>query len=238
MSNTSLVSALALALSLVIARAQAPAPLPDRGLFKSADPLNADGLNFKSGEEKPAAPREKPQNATEITANNAEFNNKTHIAIFTGEVIVVNPDFNVTCDKLTAYLKHDDKSAAAAPTSLQKPLNPAPAADPGSPAKSKGGLEKAIAEVNPGGKVVITQEKKEADGSITHSVGKGDKAVYDAVSGNITLTGSPEIRQGISKVVPTEDGVTLIINRDGKYKAIGRTKTLLQDNEKSDKSAR
>ena len=230
MSHLPLLSALALALSLTAARSQAPAPLPDGGLFRNLDPATGEGLNFKPAEEKPAAPREKLQNATEIDANNVEFNNKTHIAIFSGQVIVVNPDFNVNCDKLTAYLKHDDKPAAA-PNATPKPAAP-------EPAKSKGGLEKAIAEMNPGGRVIITQDKMEADGSITHSVGKGEKAVYDAVSGNITLTGSPEIRQGISKVVPAEEGVTLIINRDGRYKAIGRTKTLLQDNEKSDKSAR
>ena len=235
MSHLPLVSALALALSLTAARSQPPAPISDGGLFRNIDPANGDGLNFKPAEEKPGVPKEKLQNATEITANNAEFNNKTHIAIFTGEVIVVNPDFNVNCDKLTAYLKHDDKPAAA-PNATPKPATPAP--EPGAPAKAKGGgLEKAIAEMNPGGKVIITQDKKEADGSITHAIGKGEKAVYDAVSGNITLTGSPEIRQGISRVVPAEDGVTLILNRDGRYKAIGRTKTLLQDNEKSDKSA-
>ena len=81
-----------------------------------------------------------------------------------------------------------------------------------------------------GGRVVITQDKKEADGSTTNSVGTADKAVYNATTGDITLTGNPEIRQGISKVVPAEEGVTLIINRDGRYRAIGRTKTLLQDN--------
>ena len=228
MSKIPLLSALALALSLTAARGQAPAPLPDGGLFRNTDPLNADPLNIKS-----APPKEKAQNQTEITANTVDFNNRTHIAIFTGDVIVVNPDFNVNCDKLTAYLKHDDKPAAAA-NATPKPAVPPPAPEPGAPAKPKGGgLEKAVAEMNPGGKVIITQDKKEADGSITHSVGKADKAVYDAVTGDVTLTGSPEIHQGISRVIPAEEGVKLIINRDGKYRAIGRTKTLLQDNEKS-----
>ena len=77
--------------------------------------------------------------------------------------------------------------------------------------------EKAIAEMTNGGRVLITQEKKnEADGTVTSSIGKADKAVYNATTGDITLTGNPEIRQGISKVVPAEEGVTLIINRDGR----------------------
>ena len=127
-------------------------------------------------------------------------------------------------EKLTAFLKHDEKPAAA-PDAKAKP-----AAEAAPAAKSKGGLEKAIAEMPNGGRVIITQDKKEADGSVTNSVGKADKAVYNAVTGDITMTGNPEIRQGISKVVPAEEGVTLIINRDGRYRAIGRTKTLLQDN--------
>lgn len=234
MSKIPLFSILALSLSLVAGHAQSPKPAGDSDLFRNIDPLNADPLNTKAPAlpgDKPLTAKEKAGNTTEITADNADFNNKTHIAIFTGQVIVVNPDFNVTCDKLTAYLKHDDKpaekpgdKAATPPDAKPKPAEAAPAT------KSKGGLEKAIAEMNGGGRVVITQDKKEADGSVTNSVGKADKAVYNAVTGDITLTGNPEIRQGISKVVPAEEGVTLIINRDGRYRAIGRTKTLLQDN--------
>lgn len=214
-----------------------PKPLGEGDLFRSIDPNSGDLLNTKPltlPDEKPGAPREKTGNQTEITADNAEFNNKTHIAIFNGKVIVVNPDFNVTCEKLTAYLKHDEKPAAAAPDAKPKPAGEAAPATAAT--KSKGGLEKAIAEMPNGGRVIITQDKKEADGSMTNSVGKADKAVYNAVTGDITMTGNPEIRQGISKVVPAEEGVTLIINRDGRYHAIGRTKTLLQDN--NDKPAK
>ena len=201
-------------------------------MFKAIDPTSADLLNTKPltlQDEKPAAPKEKSGNQTEITADNAAFNNKTHIAIFNGKVIVVNPDFNVTCEKLTAYLKHDEKRAAAAPDAKPKP-GPEATPAPATATKSRGGLEKAIAEMPNGGRVIITQDKKEADGSVTNSIGKADKAVYNATTGDITLTGNPEIRQGISKVLPAEEGVTLILNRDGRYHAIGRTKTLLQDN--------
>lgn len=231
MSKIPLFSLLALALSLLAGRAQSPKPLGEGDLFKNFDPINGDQLSTKPPAlpgDKPSAGKEKAANTTEITADNAEFNNKTHIAIFTGEVFVVNPDFNVNCDKLTAYLKHDEKPATPADAKAPKP-----AAVPEAPvaAKSKGGLEKAIAEMRNGGRVVITQDKKnDVDGTVTNSVGKADKAVYNATTGDITLTGNPEIRQGISNVVPAEEGVTLIINRDGRYRAIGRTKTLLQDN--------
>ena len=231
MNKPILASAAVLALMLAGAHSQAP-KLTEGDLFKSIDQLNSEPLVPKSTTETAAA-KNKTEGQTEITADGAEFSNKTHIAIFTGQVIVKNPDFNVTCDKLTAYLKHDEKPAATA--NEKKPVadavtakTPADSAAP----KSKGGLEKAIAEMQDGGKVVITQDKKEADGSTSHSIGKAERAVYTAVNGEVTLTGWPEITQGINRVVPAEDGVTLILYRDGRYRAIGRTKTLLQDNEK------
>jgi lipopolysaccharide export system protein LptA len=232
-NKPALLVALALSLALPGARSQGPKPLTEGDLLKSIDQLNSEPLVPKPVIE-PAPKKEKTEGQTEITADAAEFNNKTHIAIFTGQVIVKNPDFNVVCDKLTAYLKHDEKPAVAA--NEKKPVAAVatvkPAADPAAP-KSNGGLEKAIAETQDGGKVVITQDKKEADGSITHSIGKGERAIYTATNGEVTLTGWPEITQGINRVVPAEDGVTLILYRDGRYRAVGRTKTLLQDNEKS-----
>ena len=233
MNKPALVITFVLSLVLTDARSQAPKPLSDGGLLKSIDQLNGEPPLPKPATET-AAPK-KAEGQTEITADGAEFSNKTHIAIFSGQVIVKNPDFNVICDKLTAYLKHDEKPVVAA--NDKKPVADAataksPAPDAAAP-KSKGGLEKAIAEMQDGGKVVITQDKKEADGSTTHSIGKAERAVYTAINGEVTLTGWPEITQGINRVVPAEDGVTLILYRDGRYRAVGRTKTLLQDNEKS-----
>lgn len=232
MSKIPFFTILALSLSLLTGRAQSPKPVEGGDLFKAIEPGTGDLLNTKPLsllDEKPRTAKEKSANQTEIDSDFVEFSNKTHIAIFNGKVIVVNPDFNVTCDRLTAYLMHDEK-AAEKPAAAAPNAKPKPAAEAAPAAKSKGGLEKAIAEMPNGGRVIITQDKKEADGSMTNSVGKADKAVYNAVTGDITMTGNPEIRQGISKVVPAEEGVTLILNRDGRYRAIGRTKTLLQDN--------
>jgi lipopolysaccharide export system protein LptA len=233
-NKPALVIAFVLSLVLTDARSQAPKPLTEGDLFKSIDQLNGEPPLPKPATETATSKKDKTEGQTEITADGTEFSNKIHIAIFTGQVIVKNPDFNVVCDKLTAYLKHDEKPAVAA--NDKKPVAEAatakPPADAAAP-KSKGGLEKAIAEMQDGGKVVITQDKKEADGSTTHSIGKAERAVYTAINGEVTLTGWPEITQGINRVVPAEDGVTLILYRDGRYRAVGRTKTLLQDNEKS-----
>ena len=227
MSKLPLLSALALALSLVAGRSQAPGPLKEGDLFKNIDPINGDPLNTKSltlPGEKPPGKKEKTEGQTEITADAAEFNNKTHIAIFIGNVIVKNPEFNVVCDKLTAYLKHDEKPAPAPGD------KPKPAPDAALAAKSKGGLEKAVAEMAGGGKVIITQDKAEADGSTSHSIGKSERAVYNAVTGEVTLTGWPEVKQGANTGVAVEEGTVMIMTRDGKMRTEkGRTKFIIQD---------
>ena len=86
-----------------------------------------------------------------------------------------------------------------------------------------------------GGQVVITQDKVEADGTVTHSTGKADRADYNAITGDITLIGWPEVRQGLSSTVATEEGTILILNRAGVMRAKGRTKSLLVDAEKNPK---
>ncbi|MEI8109264.1 MAG: hypothetical protein WCI46_15730, partial [Verrucomicrobiota bacterium] len=47
---------------------------------------------------------------TEIDALEATFDQKANQAIFIGEVVVKDPEFNVKCDKLTALLKGAEKA--------------------------------------------------------------------------------------------------------------------------------
>jgi len=56
-------------------------------------------------------PKERPKNAeTVITAQQqATFDNKTSIAEFNGSVVVKDPQFTLTCDKLRAFLKPGGK---------------------------------------------------------------------------------------------------------------------------------
>ena len=233
MSKIPIFSFLALALSLAAGSAQSTKPLTEGDLLKSLDTLNADPLNTKPltlPGDKPPEKKDKTDGQTEITADAADFNNKTHIAIFIGKVIVKNPDFNVVCDKLTAYLKHDEKPAVPPGDKLKGTPAPKPAGDSSAAPKSKGGLEKAHAEMTNGGKVFITQEKKELDGSTSYSTGKGETADYDAITGEITLKGWPEAKQGANTGVAVEEGTVMTMTRDGKMRTEkGRTKFIIQD---------
>ena len=205
-----------------------PSPAP-----KLISDTKAPAAEKKSGGEKKEKPDEKKaKGPTEITALEAVFDQKAHLAIFIGSVVVKDPEFNVTCDKLTAHLKSDEKAAGSQPATTgkgtPKPATPKPA-ETGTPPKKSGGLEKALAESTSEKRVVITQDKTEADGSITHSIGIADKASYDAVTGDIVLTGMPDVTQGINRCIATDPRTIMTLNRDGHMRADGPHKTIIVD---------
>jgi lipopolysaccharide export system protein LptA len=181
-------------------------------------------------EDTPLAPakaertEKKPKGQTEITALEATFDQKTREAVFLGDVTVQDPEFTVTCDRLTALLKKQ-KTGGEKPAG--KP-SPTPAKGSSEP-KGGGGLEKAIAEANPGKQVVITQNKVEADGSVVLNIGKGRKTVYNAATGDIVLTGSPSVQQGINLCVAESDETVMTLNRNGRMKVQGPHRTTIKD---------
>ena len=195
-----------------------PSPLFDTGL---GDPVRV-------GDKKDKAPEKKAKGPTEITALEATFDQKANLAVFIGDVVVKDPEFNVICDKLTAHLKHEVKPKPGAP-GAPRPATPAPQPDNASAPKKGGGLERAIAESTSDRRVIITQDKMEADGTITKSIGKSDKATYDAVTGDIVLTGSPDVIQGINRVQATDPGTIMTLNRDGHMNAKGPHKTTIAE---------
>jgi lipopolysaccharide export system protein LptA len=209
-------------------------------------PLGYEGtpLAPKKNEEPP----KKAKGQTEITALEATFDQKEHRAVFLQEVVVKDPEFTVNCDRLTAFLKvaKSDANSAPAPKTpaTGKPATGSASAKP-SPSPEKkdskedskgGGLDHAIADANPGNIVIITQDKAEADGSVTHNIGKGRKATYDANTGDIVLTGSPSVLQGINLCVATDDSTVMTLNRSGHMKVVGPHKTVIKDASASDAS--
>ena len=219
------------------AQKPAEAPRPEDELHKQIEAVSGATPIFKGlppraiavaappAEEAPAKPAiKKEKGPTEIDALEATFDQKANEAVFIGDVVVTDPEFNVKCDKLTAHLKTAEKTVAA---TGPKPATPAPA----EPKKKGGssGLRKAVAEASAGNRVIITQDKPDAEGKAQHSVGEADKATYDAVTGDIVLTGKPQIQQGINLVIATEESTVMTLNRDGHMNARGGTKTIITD---------
>ena len=224
------------------AQKPAEAPRPEDELHKQIEAVSGPTPAFKAlpvraavtellpTPEEAAAARpvgKKEKGPTEIDALEATFDQKANEAVFIGEVVVKDPEFNVKCDKLTAHLKSAEKPKAAVGSPGPKPATPASA----ELKKSGGsGLQRAVAEANPGGRVFITQDKPNAEGKMQRSAGEADRATYDAATGDIVLTGKPEIQQGINRVIATAAGTVMTLNRDGHMNAKGPHKTIIVDN--------
>ena len=173
-----------------------------------------------------------PESFTEITSTlGLKFDQKGSQATFTGDVVVTDSRFSLNCDKLTAVLRRSLKDALKEEGEGAAPLKPGrevsrEAAKPGAnPKPSAGGIEKAIAE----GHVVIAQEKINDKGESERSVGRAHKAVYDADSGDITLSGWPQLEQKTNTIVALEEGTVIVLNRKGALDVQGQSKTVLRN---------
>lgn len=164
---------------------------------------------------------------TEITATKeATFDEKTRIAVFLGNVRVKDPQFNLAADKLTAFMK---KAPAADRTPASSDPN---ATKPAVDGKKEGGsgLDRAIAE----GHVVITQDKPSEIGKPpVRYVGRGKKADYNATTGEVTLSGNPQVQQGINTHIATEESTVMIMQKGGQMKTLGGSRTLIQDQDEA-----
>jgi lipopolysaccharide export system protein LptA len=229
MRFTALLTILAISLSASRVTAQTSSPgLPRLDLFGSGGgPRKQLGYEGTPLAKEPKAPK-KAKGQTEITALEATFDQKTREAVFIDNVVVIDPEFKLTtCDRLTAFLKKAKEDA-------DKPASEPPAAESLNAAPKGGGIDHAIAEANPGKQVTITQDKLEADGTITKNVGHGDKVTYDAKTGDIVLIGNPSVQQGINLCVALEAGTVMTLNRNGRMKVEGPHKTIIKDTQSAD----
>jgi len=200
------------------------------------------GLESGSNTLKPATVK-KPQpapiaekKATEITCTGeTTFDAKEGIAVFIKDVKVNDPQFSLTSDKLTAYLKKTVKEPAKGEATAPSPTpaaSPTPTPKPDADSSPASGLERAVAE----GNVVIIQDKiDEKTGDVVHYVGKGAKADYHAVTGEMTLSGWPQIQQGLNNQVATEETTVMIMDKDGHLTTKGPSKTIMESETKSAK---
>ena len=191
----------------------------------------------RSGEAKKAEGAAKQTTVTTITAKNRLLlDSKNYEATFYGEVSVVDSRFTLTCEKLTAYLKRpaaDSKGASGGQgggsTGAKLKGEPEggavkPSGD-AAPKEGGGGVDKAVAE----GDVVIVQDKMNDKGELERSIGRAQKAIYDAVTGNITLSGWPQVEQKQNTVVGTEERAVIVLNAKGSLEVLGRSKSVLRN---------
>ena len=89
---------------------------------------------------------------------------------------------------------------------------------------------KGLQLVEASGNVIIVQDNTDDTGKKVKATGRSGKAVYEPVSGDITLTTWPSVQHDINMQVATEQGTIMILNRNGKMTTKGGSRTVIVDN--------
>ena len=144
---------------------------------------------------------------TQVFADEASFNTEKRIGVFTKNVRVFDPRFNIQSDKLTVF-SHKEEGE---------------------------GLEKAIAE----GHVGVVRDKPDPKGGPpSKAIGLSEKAVYTSSDGNVVLTGSPRVQQGLDTHVATSPDTVMVLNQDGQLTTHGPSRTEIRQEAKKDQNGK
>lgn len=93
------------------------------------------------------------------------------------------------------------------------------------------GLEKAIAE----GDVGLVRDRPDPNGGApTRAVGRADKAVYTAATGDVELTGTPRVQEGLNMHVATSPDTVMIINQNNQLTTHGPSRTEIRQQPKEE----
>src|SRR5881296_1611419 len=92
-------------------------------------------------------------------------------------------------------------------------------------------LEKAIAEGNVG---LVRDRPDPNGGPPTRAVGRADKAVYTAATGDVELTGTPRVQEGLNMHVATSADTVMIINQNSQLRTHGPSRTEIRQEPKEE----
>ena len=93
-------------------------------------------------------------------------------------------------------------------------------------------LEKAIAEGNVG---LVRDRPDPSGGPPTRAVGRADKAIYIAATGDVELTGTPRVQEGLNMHVATSPDTVMIINQNSQLTTHGPSRTEIRQEPKEEK---
>ena len=181
-----------------------------------------------------------PSGPTTIDSQTMDYDEKTRVAIFSGEhygVFLKDPQFTVYCGKLTAHMR--TAGGAAGPKAKVTPTpQPSPASKADAAASKASGLKSALAEGTADEPVVIVQDKAASNGDeAQHNVGIAEKADYNADTGDVILTGWPRVTQGLNTQIATSETTVMIMNKDGKtMKTKGPSRSTIHESEPAKKT--
>ena len=168
----------------------------------------------------------RPKGPTEITATQeAQFDTKTRTGVFVGNVKVVDPQFTLTADRLTVHLNKDQDGGGLNEADAQGHVvivhvnQPKTQTQPTQPAGAS----------TPSGQTATATPAPAQAQQPPVSVGKADNALYEAKDGTMTLTGWPQVTQGLNTHIAIAPGVKMVLYKDGRMQTFGSTRTLIED---------
>jgi lipopolysaccharide export system protein LptA len=88
---------------------------------------------------------------------------------------------------------------------------------------------KGIDHAEADGHVVIVQDNTDDKGKAQRSIGRSGHALFQPATGDVTLTIAPQLQQGMDNHVATETTTVMILNRAGRLKTVGGSKTTIVD---------
>jgi lipopolysaccharide transport protein LptA len=93
------------------------------------------------------------------------------------------------------------------------------------------GLERAIAEGNVG---LVRDRLDPNGGPPTRAIGRADKAIYTAATGDVELTGTPRVQEGPNMHVATNPDTVMIINQNSQLTTHGPSRTEIRQQPKDE----
>ena len=93
------------------------------------------------------------------------------------------------------------------------------------------GLERAIAEGNVG---LVRDRPDPNGGPPSRAIGRSDKAVYTAATGDVELTGTPRVQEGPNIHVATTPDTVMIINQNSQLTTHGSSRTEIRQQPKEE----
>lgn len=97
------------------------------------------------------------------------------------------------------------------------------------------GLEKAVADGNVG---VVRSKPDPKGGPPSTAVGLSEKAVYTSSDGNVVLTGSPRVQEGLDTHIATSPDTVMILNQSGQLTTHGPSRTEIRQDATKDKNGK
>ncbi len=149
-----------------------------------------------------------------IDSDSAVFDLKAGIFIYTGHVRAMHPQFYTECEELEVHMHKEEGDKTKKPKAVQNDVLA------GSAAKSEqqSGIKIAIAR-GP----TVTIKKLDETGELQQ--GKCKRAVYEASTGQITMSDYPQVQRGNILQVATSAETTMVFNQAGKLITNGPSKT-------------